>query len=151
MITKKFASLLLMLCVSGFIHANGFDKLQALQKQFVPAIGPHQIEGATGQAPEVPYVCGLLSWHHSGKTFWDARLHGIATNKNFVSQGINFEPLNAYDKYAATGHSALGIAAQERVFIAVPARRHHPQYHPLLLQLPPAEVVGTLQQLQAFS
>ena len=117
-------------CVSSLIYSDGFDRLKAIQDQFHNHIYQAGDLGTPQPAPEVPYIAGFQENQvYSIDGALDARhIYGIlydlpkkATRK--AVQGINQDQADAFDalefdfsrynQYSNSGHSVLGVAAQE--------------------------------------
>ncbi len=117
-------------CISSLIYGDGFDRLKAIQDQFHNHIYQAGDLGTPQPAPEVPYIAGFQENQvHSIDGALDARhIYGILYDlpKNAprkAVQGINQDQADAFDalefdfsrynQYSNSGHSVLGVAAQE--------------------------------------
>lgn len=131
MIMKKYISLVAF-CVSSFVHGNGFDNLKNIQNHFHALIYQAGDLGAPQPAPEVPYIAGLLRNPTSFingtpdacsiyGTLYDRSaaggdrkaIAGIDQAKADAFDALSFDDFARYDRYQNSGHSVLGVAAQE--------------------------------------
>ncbi len=129
---KKYLSLI-ALCLSSFVHGSGFANLKAIQDQFHALIYQAGDLGATQPAPEVPYIAGLLgnridsTGENSESRYIYETLYGkksprgrraiagIDQAKADAFDALSFHDFARYDGYQNSGHSVLGVAAQEAV------------------------------------
>lgn len=131
MIMKKYISLVAF-CVSSFVHGNGFDNLKNIQNRFHALIYQAGDLGATQPAPEVPYIAGLLGNQIDSRsqdaesryiyeTLYDRSaaggnrkaIAGIDQAKADAFNALSFDDFARYNGYQNSGHSVLGVAAQE--------------------------------------
>jgi hypothetical protein len=137
-IMKKYL-FLIAFCVSSFVHGNGFDNLKNIQNNFHALIYQAGDLGAQQPAPEVPYIAGLLGnqidsiskdaeSRYIYETLYDRSaeggkrkaIQGIDQAKADAFDALSFDDFARYDGYQNSGHSVLGVAAQE---IADPVSR----------------------------
>jgi len=128
---KKYL-LITALCAANLAYADGFENLKNLQNQFHVVIYNAGDLGAAAPAPEVPYIAGLLTnpvqsigtgeERHIYESLYDQPLGrnrkaipGIDQAKANAFNTINFTNFQQYGSYQNSGHSVLGIAAQEQL------------------------------------
>ncbi len=131
---KKYL-LITALCVVNFAYADGFENLKNLQNQFHLLIYNAGDLGAATPAPEVPYIAGLLTnpvqtigtggtgeERHIYEFLYDQpsgrnrkAIPGIDPAKVDAFNRVNFNVFQTYNGYQDSGHSVLGVAAQEQL------------------------------------
>jgi len=130
MIMKKYL-FLIAFCVSSFVHGNGFDNLKNIQNHFHALIYQAGDLRAPQPAPEVPYIAGLLGnqidstredaeSRYIYETLYDKKssrgrkaIAGIDQAKADAFDALSFDDFARYNGYQNSGHSVLGVAAQE--------------------------------------
>ncbi len=128
---KKYL-LITALCAVNFAYADGFENLKNLQNQFHVLIYKAGDLGAATPAPEVPYIAGLLTnpvqtigtgeESHIYEFLYDQpsgrnrkAIPGIDQAKANAFNRVNFNVFQTYNPYQDSGHSVLGVAAQEQL------------------------------------
>ncbi len=128
---KKYL-LITALCAVNFAYADGFENLKNLQNQFHVLIYKAGDLGAATPAPEVPYIAGLLTnpvqtigtgeESHIYEFLYDQpsgrnrkAIPGIDQAKANAFNTINLTNFQRYRSYQDSGHSVLGVAAQEQL------------------------------------
>jgi len=143
---KKF---IFALCFNHLVYADGFADLKQIQDRFYEHIYRAGSElgaehAASVSAPEVAYVAGLLQLppvtlrgsDEANAIYMSLRKKGESRNvggspcdyppnaqASAAFNASDFSALTRYNKYSETGHSVLGVAAQEKVvlrFAALP-------------------------------
>lgn len=115
---------------------GGYGELVKIQNTFLQFISQQPIGTTTGSAPEIPYISGLknlppINVGDNESLYIHAVLNNIARlgiehaeEGQYIEIGLkkadmrkfwmtDFSPLQIYNAYVPTGHSVLGIAAQE--------------------------------------
>jgi len=136
---KKF---IFALCFNQLVYADGFTDLKQIQDRFHQHIyraGPELgAEVALTSAPEVAYIAGLLRLQPvtlRGSDEANAIYMSLINRGGSGNVGApqcdyppnaqasaaftagDFSALTRYNKYCETGHSVLGVAAQEKVML----------------------------------
>ncbi len=137
---KKF---IFALCFNQLVYADGFADLKQIQDKFYEHIyraGPELgvVHAASASAPEVAYVAGLLQLpsvtlrgsDEANAIYLSLRKKGESRNvggspcdyppnaqASAAFNASDFSALTRYNKYCETGHSVLGVAAQEKVVL----------------------------------
>jgi hypothetical protein len=143
---KKF---IFALCFNHLVYADGFADLKQIQDRFYEHIYRAGSElgaehAASVSAPEVAYVAGLLQLppvtlrgSDEANAIYMSLINRAGSGNVGVSRcdypsnaqasaafnASDFSALTRYNKYRETGHSVLGVAAQEKVvlrFAALP-------------------------------
>ncbi|MEI7493474.1 MAG: hypothetical protein WCJ92_02620 [Alphaproteobacteria bacterium] len=133
---KKF---IFALCFNHLVYADGFTDLKQIQDRFYQHIyraGSAHV--APTSAPEVAYIAGLLRLQPvtlRGSDEANAIYMSLINRGGSGNVGISrcdypsnaqasaafnasdFSALTRYNKYCETGHSVLGVAAQEKVVL----------------------------------
>jgi hypothetical protein len=137
---KKF---IFALCFNHLVYADGFADLKQIQDRFYEHIYRAGSElgaehAASVSAPEVAYVAGLLQLppvtlrgsDEANAIYMSLRKKGESRNvggspcdyppnaqASAAFNASDFSALTRYNKYSETGHSVLGVAAQEKVVL----------------------------------
>lgn len=161
---KKF---IFALCFNHLVYADGFTDLKQIQDRFYQHIyraGPELgAEVALTSAPEVAYIAGLLRLQpvtlrgsDEANAIYMSLINRAGSGNVGVSRcdypsnaqasaafnASDFSALTRYNKYCETGHSVLGVAAQEKVVLRFAA--------PPLAAVAPAAAPGIGGLLSGF-